>query len=625
MKRFGLFIILFFSVSFLSFGQKGQKKLEKSMKAINKEEYSDALKLYDEALALEPNLPLTALQIEGLTKASNVLGATDKMANLYQRAMLLYPENISYIYEYANTKLLGGELEDARTWLKKYTALRNDDPKANKALDMIAVLENIKPMLPNTTVNQSILSTNDVDEFGASFHMNYLVFCSDRDGVNHKGVEFSGRQTLDLYKSVIGSDGRTGSLASFDSDINSAVKHEGPATFTADGKKMFFTQNSEIPDESEKIHLNLYESTYEDGKWVDKKAFKYNTTKSSTMHPALSYDGKTLYFASDRFGGFGGFDIWMCQFEFGRWSEPINLGGLINTTGNEVFPTTGKNGELFYSSKGGTLPSYGGFDIYMATPFADKKSLGFEKLYNMGTPINSGKDDTGLAISPDGSFAIFSSARAIQPTKNDNLFFIKMSSFSEEALLAPIQIGEPLRLGKRVVSSNITNNPTSTNPSVSTEVALAKPITPAKPVAPTAKPLPSKPAVTLSKPSVTTPTVSKPSVTTPTVSKPSATTPTPSTIVANADLTSGLKANEYLIQLYKKGTKEVVRGATITIKSVDNAFNKMAMADGLGSVILILEANKSYEVIVRAAGFKPAKNPYITDKKMFTVELEPQQ
>ena len=74
-----------------------------------------------------------------------------------------------------------------------------------------------------------------------------------------------------------------------------------------------------------------------------------------------------------------------------------------------------------------------------------------------------------------------------------------------------------------------------------------------------------------------------------------------------------------------KGTKEVVRGATITVKSLDNAFNKMAMADGLGSVILNLEANKSYEVIVRAAGFKPVKNLYLTDKKIFTVELEPQQ
>jgi hypothetical protein len=96
-------------------------------------------------------------------------------------------------------------------------------------------------------------------------------------------------------------------------------------------------------------------------------------------------------------------------------------------------------------------------------------------------------------------------------------------------------------------------------------------------------------------------------------------------VVTNTDLTSGLKANEYLIQLYKKGTKEVVRGATITLKSPDNTFNKMAMADGLGSAVLSLEANKSYEVIVRAAGFKPVKNLYLTDKKMFIVELEPQQ
>jgi hypothetical protein len=573
------------------------------------------------------------------------------MASLYQRAMQLYPENISYIYEYANTKLLGGELEEAKTWLKKYTDLRNDDPKANKALDMIAVLENIKPMLPDAAVNQSVLSTADVDEFGPSFHMNYLVFCSDRDGVNHKGVEFSGRQTLDLYKSIIGSDGRTGSLASFDNDINSAVKHEGPATFTADGKKMFFTQNSEIPDESEKIHLNLYESTYEDGKWVNKKEFKYNSPKFSCMHPALSQDGKFLYFASDRSGGFGGFDIWMCVFEYGNWSEPINLGGVINTTGNEVFPTTGKKGELFYSSKGGTLPSYGGFDIYMATPFADKKSLGFENVYNMGLPVNSGKDDTGLAISPDGSFAIFSSARAIQPTKNDNLFFMKMSPFSEEALTTPIQVGEPLRLGKRVVASNSTSNPTTTKPATPTTASTVT--APAKPATPTAKPALSKPAVTLSKPTVTTPTVSKPTVSAPTVSKPTVTTPTVSkpivskptvsvptvskptvsaptvvsapSVVTNTDLTSGLKANEYLIQLYKKGTKEVVRGATITLKSPDNTFNKMAMADGLGSAVLSLEANKSYEVIVRAAGFKPVKNLYLTDKKMFIVELEPQQ
>ncbi len=105
-------------------------------------------------------------------------------------------------------------------------------------------------------------------------------------------------------------------------------------------------------------------------------------------HPALSGDGKTLVFASERFGGIGGSDLWMSRLGSGGWSAPVNLGEEVNTAGNEITPFLSPEGSTLYFSSDG-LPGMGGFDIYASTMQDGKWSAPKP----IGRPFNSGDDD----------------------------------------------------------------------------------------------------------------------------------------------------------------------------------------------------------------------------------------
>ena len=121
----------------------------------------------------------------------------------------------------------------------------------------------------------------------------------------------------------------------------------------------------------------------------------------------LSPDGNTLYFVSDRPGGFGGEDIYRCvKLPTGRWSKATNLGPTINTEYDEDAPFMHPDGvTLFFSSNG--HKTMGGFDIF----FSVKSDSGWYPPQNMGYPINTTDDDVFYVMSSDGKRAYFSSVR----------------------------------------------------------------------------------------------------------------------------------------------------------------------------------------------------------------------
>lgn len=179
---------------------------------------------------------------------------------------------------------------------------------------------------------------------------------------------------------------------------------EGTPSFTADGNTMYYTYCSQ--DESSNRTSEIYRSTRSSAKWG--KGSRVEIVKDSVTalgHPAISPDGRWLYFVSDAVGGFGGKDIYRAQVTNNGMGPMENLGDEINTSGDEMFPFVRDSITLYFASNG--HPGMGGLDLFKAV----KDSTGHWNVENMGYPINSIGDDFGITFEGRKEKGFFSSNR----------------------------------------------------------------------------------------------------------------------------------------------------------------------------------------------------------------------
>ncbi len=179
---------------------------------------------------------------------------------------------------------------------------------------------------------------------------------------------------------------------------------EGTPSFTADGNTMYYTYCSQ--DESSNRTAEIYRSSRSSAKWG--KGSRVEIVKDSVTalgHPAISPDGRWLYFVSDAVGGFGGKDIFRAQVTSQGIGPMENLGDEINTSGDEMFPFVRDSVTLYFASNG--HPGMGGLDLFKAV----KDSTGHWNVENMGYPINSIGDDFGITFEGRKEKGFFSSNR----------------------------------------------------------------------------------------------------------------------------------------------------------------------------------------------------------------------
>ncbi|MDE0471006.1 MAG: OmpA family protein [Ekhidna sp.] len=220
-------------------------------------------------------------------------------------------------------------------------------------------------------------------------------------------------------------DGKWSKAASISSRINTPL-NEGASTVSADGRTMIFTA-CDRRDSFGSCDLFITRKTGDDwskpmnlGKTVNSKYWE--------SQPSLSADGNTLYFVSNRPGGYGGRDIWATEREEGQWNEPENLGAEINTFKDETTPFIHFNGiSLFFSSNG--YPGMGGFDLFQT----EKTDSSWLQPANLGYPINSFRDEVALLVSSDGTKGLF--AKEIQ--KGREILDSRIVSFTIPASTQP--------------------------------------------------------------------------------------------------------------------------------------------------------------------------------------------
>lgn len=169
------------------------------------------------------------------------------------------------------------------------------------------------------------------------------------------------------------------------------------------GKAIVFKSN--LNNEGDLFELSFNNKEFGELKKLDQNI----NTKYSEIAGCISDDETKLFFASDKDGGYGGIDLYLCQkLPNGKWSSPFNLGPIINTESDEDFPNISPDGNtLYFSSKGHT--SMGGYDIFTANWNETKKK--FTGIQNLGYPINTPEDNMNFRISNNKEFGYISSVR----------------------------------------------------------------------------------------------------------------------------------------------------------------------------------------------------------------------
>jgi len=262
------------------------------------------------------------------------------------------------------------------------------------------------------------LNTKSI-EFSPAYYQQGIVYVVAREKNNFLDPK-TGRAYFDLMYADLGPDGSSSKSVNFSPNIRTQY-HEGPCTFSADGTELFFTRSNlsggqGINDKNGEVQLKIYSAVKGAEDWEQITELPFCSDDYAVAHPALSQDRLFLYFSSDMPGGIGGMDLYMVSRESGTWSAPVNMGAVVNTKDNELFPYCHPAGYIFFSSNG--HESKGGLDLFVTAP----DSVGaYTRIQHLDAPYNSSRDDLGLIVSADGTSGYLASDR--KPTKGkDDLY-----------------------------------------------------------------------------------------------------------------------------------------------------------------------------------------------------------
>lgn len=386
------------------------RSLKKAEQSFARGEYFDAAKYYRKAYAAtSPKQRKQRGEIAyKMGNCYRFINYNSRAKGAYMNAIRYrYPDSIAYFY-LAESQRKNAEYKPAAASYETYLQYNPNDTLAMNGLLSCKLAQDWKEHPTRYTVKRVPIffsRRTDYSPMYAGEDADILYFTSTRNEAKGNDLNgITGMKSADIFYSKLDEKKNWQKPVPLESDVNSEFE-EGACTFSADGKTMYFTRCRTSPESP--VYAEIYSSARTGANWAaPTKCAIINDTLSSVAHPAMSPAGDFLYFVSDMPGGHGGLDIWRINVVKDGFGYVDNLGPEINTAGDEMFPTFGPKGELYFSSNG--HPGMGGLDIFCAVQ--DTVS-GRWKVENMRSPLNSAGDDFGMTFEPGHSRGFFSSNR----------------------------------------------------------------------------------------------------------------------------------------------------------------------------------------------------------------------
>ncbi len=422
MARIPNIFLLIVILSFLSAAQCYSQKITTRLadKSFEEFAYIEAIDLYEYAYSKDTT---DSYIVKRLAEANRNVGNTEEVERWLKKLIDRRVEEPEDIFNYSQALKSNGKYLLAEQWLKEYSELRPEDGRVNLQVSLLEYIH----FLMHDSLSYEILNTsiNTVgSDMGSAFYKDRLIFSStsfgSRTGTTYKWNDLP---YLDLYSAKINPYGDLSSVQPFAPKLKTPY-HDGPVSVNEKTNTIYFTRNNTLKGKTSKskdgvINLKVFLGKLDAGEWKLTGGFKYNSDEYSVGHPSIDKNGTVLYFASDMPGGYGKSDLYFSVFSNGQWSKPFNLGPKINTEGNEFFPFISNDGVIYFASDGhGGL---GGLDLYFSVP---ERGV-FNSVQNMGYPVNSPRDDFGLALDSTGMKGYFTSNRT-GGKGDDDLYFLKI-------------------------------------------------------------------------------------------------------------------------------------------------------------------------------------------------------
>jgi len=378
--------VLFF-VIILFFGCGPEKK---AMKAMRFGKYQNVINYYKSVLAKDPNNSKANFYIAESYRLSNRIKEAEPF---YAKAKGREVNRDSVTLYYAHSLKANGKYSEAKAQLDGLVvSIKDENFKSRilKEIDGHSYIDELSRKNSYYKVKSLDAINTPLSEYSPAYLNGELYFTASRN--DSRLYMATGTPFTKLYKAqTSGANVDVSTLSPLPEKINTPNVNDGCVTFSPDGRIMIFAKGN-TGKRKGNPDVDLYMSRFRNGEWEEPRQININQPDSWESTPAFGPDGRTLYFSSNRSGGFGGLDIYTARMDSrGRFSRVRNMGPDINTSGNEMFPYVSESNKLFFASDG--HPGFGMLDL-----FEVKRVNGRNVIENLGQPMNSSGDDFGIFL-----------------------------------------------------------------------------------------------------------------------------------------------------------------------------------------------------------------------------------
>ncbi|MGE4541389.1 MAG: OmpA family protein [Bacteroidales bacterium] len=415
--KISLQLFIFFILSLTAFQGLAQRNPAKSAdEAFEKKQYTIAAERYKKAYNRVKRNP------EERMRVSYQMAECYRLTGLFKRAEVTYKRVIrsdfpktnpeAYLH-FAEVLKINEKFDDAIINYELYAEAMPDDPRGRLGAETAALVKEWmeNPSKYELTFLKKINSReSDFNAIYSATNFNEIIFTSSRENATGKEKDgYTGQDFSDLFTSRFDRKEEWSAPVLLDeNDVVNTEANEGAAFMNASFNSLYFTRCKNDPKQQSGCQIMV--SNRSGRSWSEPVPVDIIgvDTLDIVGQPTLSENELIMYFAAERRGGFGGKDIWVSlrDSKTQPFSRPLNIGPVVNTKGDEVFPFLRNDTTLYFSSNG--HGGMGGLDVFMTTV---DTAGNWGKPVNLKYPINSTADDFAITFHPEKEEGFISSNR----------------------------------------------------------------------------------------------------------------------------------------------------------------------------------------------------------------------